>query len=58
MVEDRCVVGLARGDQHDQRSACSIDEVMNLGGQAATGTADAVVRRLDAGIRVIPPSPL
>lgn len=58
MLEDGCVIGLAGGDQHDQGSAGTVDEVMDLGGQPASGAANAVVRRLDARIRVIRPSPL
>ena len=58
MREDWGVVGLAGRHQHDQRSAVAVDEVVDLGGQPAAGTADAVVRRLDARIRVIRPSPL
>jgi hypothetical protein len=52
------VVGLTGRDQHHQRSPQTVDEVMDLAGQTATGTANAVVRRLDAEILVIRPSTL
>ena len=58
MLEHRGVVGLAGADQHHQRSSRAVDEVVDLAGQPAAGTANAVVRRLDAQIRVIRPSPL
>jgi hypothetical protein len=58
MLEHGAIVGLAGADEHHQRPSAPVDEVMNLAGQAATGTADAVVRRLDVQIRVIRPSPL
>ena len=58
MLEDWGVVGLAGRDQHYQRPSDTVDEVVNLAGQSAAGAADAVVRRLDAGIVVIRPSPL
>jgi hypothetical protein len=51
-------MGLARTDKHHQRPAMAIDKLMNLAGQPATRTANAVVRRLDEQIRVIRPSPL
>jgi hypothetical protein len=52
------IVGLAGRDQHDQRSSDAVDEVVNLAGQSTAGTTNTVVRRLDAGIVVIRPSPL
>jgi len=58
MLEDRSVVGLPGGDQHDQGPSRTIDEMVNLAGQTAAGAAYRVVRRLDAWIRVIRPSPL
>ena len=58
MLEHRAVVCLAGADQDDQRPAGSIDEVMDLAGLPAAGAANAVVRRLDARILVIRPSPL
>ena len=58
VFEDRRIVGLAGGNQHDQRSARPVHQVVNLGGQPAAGAANAVVRRLDARIGVIRPSPL
>ena len=58
MLEHGSIVGLAGADEHHQRPSAPVDEVMNLAGQATKGTANAVVRRLDAGIVVIRPSPL
>ena len=58
MLEHRPVVGLAGADEHHQRSSTTVDEVVNLAGQTASGAADAMVRRLDRQIRVIRPSPL
>ena len=50
--------GQAGTDEDDQRSPPAVDELMDLGAQPATGTANAVVRRLGPEIRVIRPSPL
>lgn len=58
MLQHRAIVGLTGTDEHDQGSSASVDEVMNLAGQPATGTANAVVTRLAGQIRVIRPSPL
>ena len=48
MLEERGVVGLTGRDQHHQRSPGAVDEMVDLAGQPAPGTANAVVRRLDA----------
>ena len=58
VFEDGSVMGLACADEHHQRPSAPIDEVMNLAGQPAAGAANTVVRRLDAQICVIRPSPL
>jgi hypothetical protein len=58
MLEHRAVVGVTGPDEHHQRSPASVDEVVNLAGQPATGTANTVIRRLVEQIRVIRPSPL
>ena len=58
ILEDRRVVGLARRDQHHQGAAGAVDEVVDLAGQPAAGTANSVVKRLDGQILVIRPSPL
>jgi hypothetical protein len=57
VLEDRGVIGLTGRDQHHQRSSDAVHEVVDLAGQPAAGAANAVVRRLDAGIVVIRPSP-
>jgi hypothetical protein len=49
---------LTGGDQHHQRAPGTVDQMVDLAGQPAAGAAYAVVRRLDARIRVIRPSPL
>jgi hypothetical protein len=51
-------VGLASGYQHHQRAPGAIDKVVDLAGQPAARAANTVVRRLDAGILVIRPTPL
>lgn len=58
MLEDWPVVGLTSADKYHQRTALTVDKVMDLAGQPAARAANAVVRRLDAKIRVIRPSPL
>src|SRR5262245_15003473 len=58
MLEDRGVVGVSGRHQDHQRSAGAVDELVDLAGQPAAGATHAVVRRLDAGILVIRPSPL
>lgn len=58
MLKDRGVIGLPGGDHDHQRATDAVDKVVDLAGQTAAGTADAVVRRLDAQIAVIRPSPL
>jgi len=58
MLEHRIVACLASTDEDHQGQAGTIDELMDLGAQPAAGATNAVVRRLDAGIVVIRPSPL
>lgn len=58
MLEHRVVTGLAGADEDHQGQTGAVDELVDLGAQTAAGTANAVVRRLDAGIVVIRPSPL
>jgi hypothetical protein len=58
MLKHRAVVRLTGADEHYQRASMTVDEVMDLAGQAAARAAQGVVRRLDAQIRVIRPSPL
>jgi len=57
MLKDWGVVGLAGRHQHHQWSSEAIDEVPDLAGQPAAGPANTVVRRLDARILVVRPSP-
>lgn len=49
---------LAGADKHYQWPSVPVDEMVNLAGETAAGAANPVVRRLDAQIRVIRPSPL
>lgn len=58
MLEDRIVTGLTGSHEDHQRPPGTVDELVDLGAQPATGTANAVVRRLGAEIPVIRPSPL
>ena len=58
MLEDGIVAGLAGADEDDQGQSSTVDELVDLGAQPAAGAANAVVRRLDAEILVIRPSPL
>ena len=58
VLEDGGVVGLAGRDQYHQGTSDAVDEVVNLAGQSAAGPTNAVVRRLDAGMVVVRPSPL
>lgn len=58
MLKYRAVVGLPSPDEHHQRPSVAVNEVMNLAGQPAAGTPNAMVRRLDQQILVIRPSPL
>ena len=58
MLGDRAVAGLAGADEDHQRQASAVDELVDLGAQPATGTTNAVVRRLGSEILVIRPSPL
>ncbi|AGP62390.1 hypothetical protein OEM_18730 [Mycobacterium intracellulare subsp. yongonense 05-1390] len=58
MLKDGAVVGLPGRNQNHQRAPGAVDEVMDLAGPAAAGTANTVVKRLDAEILVIRPSPL
>ena len=58
VFKDRGIVGLLGRDQHHQWSPEAVDKVVDLAGQPTARTANAVVRRLDAEILVIRPSPL
>lgn len=58
MLKHRAIVGLPSPDEHHQRPSVAVDKVMNLAGQPAAGTPNAMVRRLDQQILVIRPSPL
>lgn len=58
MLEHRVVAGLASTDEDHQGQPGTIDELVDLGAQPTAGAANAVVRRLDAEILVIRPSPL
>lgn len=58
MLEHRTVAGLPGTDEDHQRQSRAVDEVMDIGAQAAPGPANAVVRRLVVEIVVIRPSPL
>ena len=58
MLKHRAVMRLAGTDEHHKWPSVPVDEVVNLAGETAAGAANAVVRRLDAQIRVIRPSPL
>jgi len=58
MLKDGAIVAVAGRDQYHQRSPGAVDEVVDLAGQPATGTTNTVVRRLEAEILVIRPSPL
>ncbi len=56
--EHRRVARLPRGDQRDQRAPVTVDELVDLRRQAASGTTDAVVRRLFPQILVTRSTPL
>ena len=58
LFEEGGIVGLSGGNQDHQRPASAVDEMVDLAGQAAARAAYRVVRRLDARIRVIRPTPL
>lgn len=58
MLEDGAVAGLAGPDEDDQGKSSAVDELVDLGAQPTARSANAVVRRLDAEIFVIRPSPL
>ena len=47
------VIGLPRRDDRGQRQAVTIDELVDLRGQAAAGASYCVIRRLDPRFRVI-----
>jgi hypothetical protein len=56
--EHGCVTGLAGAEQHEHGPAVAVDEVVDLGGQPASGPTDGVVRRLGQQLCVVRPSPL
>lgn len=58
MLEHRAVTSLAGADEGHQRPPGTVDKLMDFGAQPTARAANAVVRRLDAGIVVIRPSPL
>jgi hypothetical protein len=47
------VAALPRAEQHHQRPAVAVAQLVDLGRQASTGAADGVVRRLLAQILVV-----
>jgi hypothetical protein len=51
------IPSLACPDEDHHRQSVALDEVMDLGAQPTSGPSDAVIRRLDARIGVIRPSP-
>jgi hypothetical protein len=57
MLEYGVVAGLAGAHKDHQGQPGAVDELVDLGAQSAAGAANAVVRRLDARILVIRPSP-
>ncbi len=58
MLELGAVMGLSGRDQDYQWAPGAVDEVVDFAGPSAARAANAVVRRLDAQILVIRPSPL
>jgi len=58
MRKHRRVTGLARPDEHDQRVAVAIDELVDLRRQPAPGTTQGVVSGLGPQILVVRPCPL
>lgn len=56
--EHRGVAGLAGSDEYDQRTAVSVNELVDLRGQAAAGTTHGVIGRLDAQILVVRSCPV
>ena len=52
------IASLAGTDQHDQGQAGAVDELVDLGAQTASGTADSMVRGLCEQILVIRQIPL
>lgn len=57
MRKGRRIPRLPRTYEHHQWQSVPIDDLVDLGRQAAARAADRVVRRLDLRIRVIRPSP-
>jgi hypothetical protein len=56
-LEHRGVAGLPGCDRNYQRTALTVDELVDLGRYPATGSAERMIGRLDAEILVVRVSP-